>query len=80
MKSWIGRGAAALCVITPFAIARAQDAPPSDEDVIAEIIVTAQKRATALQDVPFSSPRPAKPRSAIPAPPTSSSCRATSPA
>jgi iron complex outermembrane receptor protein len=26
----------------------------SDEDVIAEIIVTAQKRATALQDVPFS--------------------------
>ena len=29
-------------------------APPADSDVIAEIIVTAQKRATALQDVPFS--------------------------
>ena len=54
MKSWIGRGAAALCVITPFAIARAQDAPPSDEDISNEIIVTAQKRSTSLQDVPFS--------------------------
>ena len=29
-------------------------APADDSDVIAEIIVTAQKRATALQDVPFS--------------------------
>src|SRR5690606_36150394 len=28
--------------------------PGSDESVIAEIIVTAQKRAMALQDVPFS--------------------------
>ncbi|HLS81957.1 MAG TPA: TonB-dependent receptor [Steroidobacter sp.] len=29
-------------------------AQPTDQDIIASIIVTAQKRATALQDVPFS--------------------------
>jgi iron complex outermembrane recepter protein len=54
MKSWIGRGAAAFCLVTPFAIAQAQDAPPSDDEISQEIIVTAQKRATNLQDVPFS--------------------------
>jgi iron complex outermembrane receptor protein len=54
MKSWIGRGAAALCLVAPFAIAQAQDSPPSDEEISTEIIVTAQKRATTLQDVPFS--------------------------
>lgn len=54
MKSWIGRGAAALCLVTPFAIAVAQDTPPSDDEIAQEIIVTAQKRATSLQDVPFS--------------------------
>jgi iron complex outermembrane receptor protein len=58
MKSWIGRGAAALCSVTPFAIAvgpvLAQDAPASEEDVLEEIMVTAQKRTTSLQDVPFS--------------------------
>ncbi len=51
MKSWIGRGAAALCIFTPFAVT-AQDTP--DDDAIDEIIVTAQKRATSLQEVPFS--------------------------
>jgi iron complex outermembrane receptor protein len=54
MKSWIGRGAAALCFVTPFAIAQAQDSPPSDDEISQEIIVTAQKRATTLQEVPFS--------------------------
>ena len=54
MKSWIGRGAAALCLVNSFAIAQAQDAPPSDDEISQEIIVTAQKRATNLQDVPFS--------------------------
>ena len=54
MKSWIGGGTAALCLVTPFAIAQAQDAPPTDDEIATEIIVTAQKRATSLQDVPFS--------------------------
>jgi iron complex outermembrane receptor protein len=54
MKSWIGRGAAALCLASPFAIAQAQDSPPSDDEISQEIIVTAQKRATTLQEVPFS--------------------------
>ncbi|HUQ11360.1 MAG TPA: TonB-dependent receptor [Steroidobacteraceae bacterium] len=54
MKSWIGRGAAALCLVTPFAIAQAQDSPPSDDEISQEIVVTAQKRATTLQEVPFS--------------------------
>jgi iron complex outermembrane receptor protein len=54
MKSWIGRGAAALCFVSPFAIAQAQDSPTSDDDVLEEIMVTAQKRASTLQDVPFS--------------------------
>ena len=54
MKSWIGRGAAALCLATPFSIAQAQDSPPSDDEISQEIIVTAQKRATTLQEVPFS--------------------------
>ena len=53
MKSWIGRGAAALFFIAPFA-AQGQSTPPTDEEIAEEIIVTAQKRATSLQDVPFS--------------------------
>jgi iron complex outermembrane recepter protein len=53
MKSWIGRGAAALFYSVPFA-ATAQTPPASDTDLIEEIIVTAQKRAASLQDVPFS--------------------------
>ena len=53
MKSWIPRGAAALLIAMPFA-SSAQEAASTDDDLIAEIIVTAQKRATSLQDVPFS--------------------------
>ena len=54
MKSWKRRGSAVLLMGVPFAIA-AQDAPPpTDEEIEEEIVVTAQKRATALQEVPFS--------------------------
>jgi iron complex outermembrane receptor protein len=53
MKSRTGRGAAALFFIAPFA-AQGQNAPPTDDEINEEIIVTAQKRATSLQDVPFS--------------------------
>jgi iron complex outermembrane receptor protein len=53
MKSWIGRGAAALFYTIPF-VATAQQTPATDDDINEEIIVTAQKRATSLQDVPFS--------------------------
>jgi iron complex outermembrane recepter protein len=42
----------ALGLMTPLLAFGA--GPASDESVIAEIIVTAQKRASALQDVPFS--------------------------
>jgi iron complex outermembrane receptor protein len=52
MKSRMGRGAAALYLALPF-VAQAQDAP-KDDDISEEIIVTAQKRETSLQDVPFS--------------------------
>src|SRR6187399_1029556 len=47
------RGLAALLVIVPIA-AVAQTPEPTEEDVTEEVIVTAQKRATNLQDVPFS--------------------------
>jgi iron complex outermembrane recepter protein len=54
MKSWIGRGVAALCILTPFAVS-AQDAPKTTEDEdIDEVLVTATKRSTTLQEVPFS--------------------------
>jgi iron complex outermembrane receptor protein len=53
MKVSVSRGAAALLMAAPFA-ASAQDAPPTDDEISEEIIVTAQKRATSLQDVPFS--------------------------
>ncbi|HEY6123431.1 MAG TPA: TonB-dependent receptor [Steroidobacteraceae bacterium] len=53
MKSWIPRGAAALLIAVPFA-SSAQEASPTDDEITEEIIVTAQKRATSLQDVPFS--------------------------
>jgi iron complex outermembrane recepter protein len=53
MKSRTGRGAAALFFIAPFA-AQGQNAPATDDEINEEIIVTAQKRATSLQDVPFS--------------------------
>ena len=54
MKSWI-RAAPPRCLLhlrSPFA---AQNTPqPTDDEIIEEIIVTAQKRATSLQEVPFS--------------------------
>jgi iron complex outermembrane receptor protein len=53
MKSWISRGIAASLAVTPFAIS-AQTSPTADDETIDEVIVTAQKRATSLQDVPFS--------------------------
>jgi iron complex outermembrane receptor protein len=53
MKSWISRGVAASLALAPFAIS-AQTSPTADDEAIDEVIVTAQKRATSLQDVPFS--------------------------
>jgi iron complex outermembrane receptor protein len=53
MKSSFSRGVAALFIAMPFAIS-AQEASPTDDEITQEIIVTAQKRATSLQDVPFS--------------------------
>ena len=53
MKSWIPRGSAALFLAMPFTLSAQDVTPPTDEE-IGEIIVTAQKRATSLQDVPFS--------------------------
>ena len=53
MSSRTLRGLAALLVIVPIA-AVAQKPEPPEDDVTEEIIVTAQKRATNLQDVPFS--------------------------
>jgi iron complex outermembrane recepter protein len=53
MKSIYPRGVAALLLAMPFA-ALAQQPSPSEDDITEEIIVTAQKRATSLQDVPFS--------------------------
>ena len=52
MNPWIPRGAAALFVAIPFALSAQQAS--SDDEITEEIIVTAQKRATSLQDVPFS--------------------------
>ncbi len=53
MNSWASRGTAAFLVATPFALS-AQTPPPTEEEITEEIIVTAQKRATTLQEVPFS--------------------------
>ncbi len=38
----------------PFALSAQKRREPTEDDVTEEIIVTAQKRATSLQDVPFS--------------------------
>ena len=54
MKSWTGRGAAAVFFIAPFAAQGQNAQQPTDDEINEEIIVTAQKRATTLQDVPFS--------------------------
>jgi iron complex outermembrane receptor protein len=60
MRRWISRGAAALLGL-PFTIAAQTPgqpaktaAQPTDEQISEEIVVTAQKRTTTLQDVPFS--------------------------
>ena len=53
MKSCVSRGAAALLIAMPFTLS-AQEASPTDDELVQEIIVTAQKRATSLQEVPFS--------------------------
>jgi iron complex outermembrane receptor protein len=53
MKFSFSRGVAALFIAMPFA-SSAQEAATADQDLLEEIIVTAQKRATSLQDVPFS--------------------------
>ena len=53
MNSWIVRGAAAFLLSAPFA-AQSQNPTQPNDDNLDEIIVTAQKRATSLQDVPFS--------------------------
>jgi iron complex outermembrane recepter protein len=55
MKSEIVRGTAALLLGLPIGVlAQTAQTPPSDDEINEEIIVTAQKRATSLQDVPFS--------------------------
>jgi len=54
MKSWKKRGSAVLLMGVPFAIAAQEAPPPTAEEIEEEIVVTAQKRATALQEVPFS--------------------------
>jgi iron complex outermembrane recepter protein len=55
MKSEIMRGAAALLLGLPIGtLAQNAQAPLTDDEINEEIIVTAQKRATSLQEVPFS--------------------------
>ena len=46
--------ASATGMATPRVAAAATPAAEADRDILAEIVVTAQKRETALQDVPFS--------------------------
>jgi len=54
MKSHFLRGAAASMLVVPFAIQAQTPAASTDEEVSEEIVVTAQKRTTTLQEVPFS--------------------------
>jgi iron complex outermembrane receptor protein len=56
MKTGISRGAAALLIGAPFAICAQTPSPsnPTDDEISAEIVVSAQKRTTTLQEVPFS--------------------------
>jgi iron complex outermembrane receptor protein len=52
MKSGFARGSAALLMSLPLWVS-AQETP-TDDDITEEITVTAQKRTTTLQEVPFS--------------------------
>jgi len=54
MKSRIRRGSAALIFALPFVIQAQTPAQPTDEEISEEIVVSAQKRTTTLQEVPFS--------------------------
>jgi len=56
MKTRISRGAAVLLTSLPFAIMAQTPSPsnPTDEEISEEIVVSAQKRTTTLQEVPFS--------------------------
>src|SRR5688572_26087987 len=55
MKAWISRGSAVLLIGSAFAAQAQQSTPaPTDDEISEEILVAAQKRATALQEVPFS--------------------------
>jgi iron complex outermembrane receptor protein len=54
MKASMLMGCAVLALSSGFAQAQTAGAPASDSSAIAEIVVTAQKRAENLQDVPVS--------------------------
>ena len=56
MKTGISRGAAVLLISAPFAIQAQTPSPssPTDDEISEEIVVSAQKRTTTLQEVPFS--------------------------
>ncbi len=53
MKTWISRGTAVLFGL-PFMAGAQTPAQPTDEEISEEIVVTAQKRASSIQEVPFS--------------------------
>jgi iron complex outermembrane receptor protein len=56
MKTWNSRGAAVLLMVLPFAASAQTPSPsnPTDDEISEEIVVSAQKRTTTLQEVPFS--------------------------
>ena len=54
MKTGISRGATALLMVVPFAICAQTPSQPTDDEISEEIVVSAQKRTTTLQEVPFS--------------------------
>jgi len=54
MKFRMPRGSAALVFALPFAVQAQTPAQPTDEEISEEIVVSAQKRTTTLQEVPFS--------------------------
>ena len=54
MKTGISRGTAALLLGLPFAISAQNTTQPTDDEISEEIVVTAQKRASSIQEVPFS--------------------------